>query len=112
MHRRLLAAIVLGEYQRIAQTKIAGEGDNFHARRQLRRDFHSLAVGQCKKCAIDIFESVESFRRFDKLQISNAEEILVNFTDSFAGLLVRSYELNVSIGMLEQNAQQFRSSIA
>src|SRR5947209_4360314 len=54
LNRRVLAPVVLSELRRIAQTKVAGEVNDLHARRQTRHDLQSLPVREREKDAIQL----------------------------------------------------------
>src|SRR5882724_2030352 len=95
----------------IAQAKVAGKIDRFHLGRQLRGDIHRLSMWQCKKSAVYIAQTLNMFARFDKFQLSGAQQVLMKIANGFAGVLVRGDECDLSVRMLQQNAQQFRSAI-
>src|ERR1051326_5442865 len=105
VHRRLLATIVLCEHLRVAQTKVTRKVNDFHVRRKSRRNFHRLSVRQGKEDAVWIVQAFETLGSFNKPQVSKAEKILVHLAHGFAGVFIRGDKLNLSVRMLQQNAQ-------
>jgi hypothetical protein len=74
-------------------------------RRQSRRNFHRLPVGQSEKGAVDIGKILDVFRRFDKFQLSLSEKVAMDIRDGLPGMFICGDEVDLDGRMCQQNAQ-------